>query len=136
MLYPKACDYLHNKEETDLQSNWIKSHRISLTIVMQKSMSQDELKSQSLLSKNNVCALLVPGHISGISTDACSGQCIWHSLVHSSCRVCGIDFCIKIVRLILLHSVTLCDFWFSNQVAVHVHFFFVAKIINCLRACD
>ncbi len=42
--------------------------------IMQKSISQDEVKFQSLLF-NIVYALFVPGHIPGISV-ACSGQAV------------------------------------------------------------
>ena len=87
---PKSSNYLHNKEEMDLHSNLVTEskvtdcNRITLTIFTQKSMPQDEIKSQSLLF-NNVCTPLVSGHISGIS-GTCSGKNIWRSPVHSSCR--------------------------------------------------
>ncbi len=131
---PKASDYLHNREEIDLHSNCVteskvtECNRISLAIFTQKSMSQDEIKSQSLLF-NNVCALLVSGHISGIS-DKCSGKDIWRRPVHSSCTACNTNFC---VRLIMLHFVTFDSVY---QVVVHVNFFFVMKIITCFWACD
>ncbi len=91
ITYPKARDNLYNKEETDLHSNLITEskvtdcNRISLYHVMfsQKSMSQDGITPQSLFF-NNMCALLMSGHISVIS-DACSGQDVWRP-VHSYCR--------------------------------------------------
>ncbi len=63
-------------------------NRMSLTIFMHKSMSQDEIKKSPSLLFNNVYVLLVPGHTPGIS-DECYGQAIWRSpgVVHSFCRV-------------------------------------------------
>ena len=109
-LYPKASDYLHNKEEIDLHSNLVTESKVTecnriRTILTQKSMSHDEIKKSQSLLFNNVCAILMSGYIPCISGE-CSGQVVWRSPVQSSCRACDIDFCARIVRLIRLHSVT------------------------------
>ena len=79
---PKASYYPYNKEDIDMHSNLVTESKVTeCNRIAQKSMSQDEIKKSQSLLLNNVCAFLVPGHISGIS-DACSGQDIWRSPVH------------------------------------------------------
>ena len=103
ITYPKACEYLHNKEETDLLSNLVTELKVtecnksSLTIFMQNQVI--------IITFNNVWAPLMSGHILGIS-DTCFVKDVWHSPVHSSWRACGSDFCVEIARLIPLHFIT------------------------------
>ncbi len=82
ITWPKTSDYLYNKEEIDMNSNLVTESKVTeCDRIAQKSMSQDEIKKSESLHLSNVCAFLMPGHISGTS-DACSGQDIWHSPVH------------------------------------------------------
>ncbi len=79
---PKASDCLYNKEEIDMDSNLATEAKVTeCNRISQKSVSQDKIKKSQSLLLNNVCAFLVPGHISGIS-DACSGQDVLRRPVH------------------------------------------------------
>ena len=86
-------------------------------------MSQDEIKKYFSI----MCAFFVPGHISGIS-DACSGQDVRRCPVHIPPA--------EPVTLILRKNGTAHSVTFSNQVAVHVKFFFAIKITTCFWSCD
>ncbi len=102
---PKASDYLYNKEEMDMNHNLVteskvtKCYRMNLTVLLQALQGEwTRLRQKSF-----------PEHVSempGMCPDTRRAHTLSESNDCDLISSCDIDFCIKIVRLSLLHSVT------------------------------
>ena len=129
---PKSkSDYQNNKEEIDTHSN----------LVTESKITECNRMSLKVLHRNQCqrfCKMSGQDCTRGLVQSMCQRclECASHEkdtqiIENNDCDFlissCDIDFCVKIKA----HSVTFCDFWFSNQVAVQVSFFFVMKIITC-----